>query len=307
MSTSTKPAKKSGGRGGRSRGGGTEKGKGGRMWERAGKHADPGPSAPSAPRVDGPTKELTPEEYDAQQEQYINGLCRNRFLDNLTAMAGQLVKVQRLDGSVIEGVFHTVSSVKSSEYRIVLKASKSAEPGTEPSGYYTAIIPNCEIVQVIVPDLKLHAELPAGAGAGFATDGDITDGSGGHLVGRELSSVSESWLDPSLDKPETLAEMLRKEKGQGKWDQFEANRKITGHTASFDENLYTTKLDATKISTDMEAKALKIADEIENDDAKNIHVAQERNQPIDKNIDEEDLFSGVLRPTPEVKEEKKKS
>ena len=48
-----------------------------------------------------------------------------------------------------------------------------------------------------------------------------------------------------------------------KWDQFEANYKITGRMATYDESLYTTTLDASKLDKGKAEAAAKLAAEIE--------------------------------------------
>lgn len=80
----------------------------------------------------------------------------------------------------------------------------------------------------------------------------------------------------------------------GDWDQFSANERKFNVKASFDENLYTTKLDVSNIDTAKIAEAERIAREIEGTASSNIHVAEERNQAIQTDYDEEDLYSGVL-------------
>ncbi len=80
----------------------------------------------------------------------------------------------------------------------------------------------------------------------------------------------------------------------GDWDQFSANELKFNVKASFDENLYTTKLDVSNIDTAKIAEAERIAREIEGTASSNIHIAEERNQTIQTDYDEEDLYSGVL-------------
>ena len=104
--------------------------------------------------------------------------------------------------------------------------------------------------------------------AGFATDCEISNGGvEWNLIGRELYSVSEYWLDP-LKKPETLAEMFHNEKGHDEWNQFRTYTQMTGQIANFDQEWYTTKLDESKISKELEEKAIKLAGEIARDDRK---------------------------------------
>lgn len=80
----------------------------------------------------------------------------------------------------------------------------------------------------------------------------------------------------------------------GDWDQFSANEKKFGVKTTFDENLYTTKLDMKKIDEKRHAEAERIAAEIEGTVSTNIHIATERNQAIAMDYDDEDLYSGVL-------------
>ena len=80
----------------------------------------------------------------------------------------------------------------------------------------------------------------------------------------------------------------------GDWDQFSANEKKFNVKASFDEYLYTTKLDFSSINPYRRAEAERIAMKIESTSSTNMHVAEERNQAIATDYDEEDRYSGVL-------------
>ena len=80
-----------------------------------------------------------------------------------------------------------------------------------------------------------------------------------------------------------------------KWDQFEANARLFGTKSEFDENHYTTALDASALTPQQRADAEKIAREIEGARTDNVHLAEERGQDIGDTRDEEDRFSGVVR------------
>ena len=80
----------------------------------------------------------------------------------------------------------------------------------------------------------------------------------------------------------------------GEWDQFSANEKLTQKKATFDENIYTTQLDKTKIDTRKIEEAERLAREIEGTTSANIHIAEERGHKLQGDYDEEDLYSGVL-------------
>lgn len=58
------------------------------------------------------------------------------------------------------------------------------------------------------------------------------------------------------------------------WDQFEANEALFGIKSTFDEDLYTTKLEKGPQMKDLEREALRIAREIEGEDTHDLHLAE---------------------------------
>ena len=85
------------------------------------------------------------------------------------------------------------------------------------------------------------------------------------------------------------------------WDQFKANEELFNVKSSFDENVYTTKLDVSQISARERQRAEQIARDIEQSTTTNIHMAEERGQVSSQDYadyDEEDRYSGVLKTTP---------
>ena len=89
------------------------------------------------------------------------------------------------------------------------------------------------------------------------------------------------------------------------FDQFK-NKKTT-----YNENLYTTKIDNTKITDDVKRKAEELEKEILNQSsAGNIHLAEERNQLQQQDVDETDRYeemkySGVYRAQDDFKQSQK--
>ncbi|KZV87183.1 hypothetical protein EXIGLDRAFT_208313 [Exidia glandulosa HHB12029] len=82
----------------------------------------------------------------------------------------------------------------------------------------------------------------------------------------------------------------------GSWDQFVANEQMFGVTTSFDEDVYTTKLDRNGPDfKERERKAQQIANEIMGTAAANPHIAEERNQADDSGVNEEDKYGAVVR------------
>ena len=83
------------------------------------------------------------------------------------------------------------------------------------------------------------------------------------------------------------------------WDQFELNKKVYNVVSTYDENLYTTKLDKNKITEEEKIFADKMYNEImnSNKDEKNIHVLEDRGiiKQKDNDLDEEDKYSSVIK------------
>lgn len=81
------------------------------------------------------------------------------------------------------------------------------------------------------------------------------------------------------------------------WDQFKVNEEKFGVESSYDEHLYTTRINTS--APDYHArlrKADKIAKEIEGQTSGNRHILEERGIQIDDSgVDEEDKYSGVDR------------
>lgn len=82
----------------------------------------------------------------------------------------------------------------------------------------------------------------------------------------------------------------------GNWNQFEANKRLYNVKSSYDENLYTKKLDKSLLSQEQIQLAESIAKAIEHSTSTNIHLLEERGQAVQHDMDEEDLYSGVMRP-----------
>ena len=77
--------------------------------------------------------------------------------------------------------------------------------------------------------------------------------------------------------------------GPAGWDQFTANEQLFGVKASFDEDVYTTKLDRSAPGfKEKEKRAAKIASEILGSVTNNAHIAEERGIVDDSGMNEED-------------------
>eukprot|EP00736_Rhodelphis_marinus_P001914 Rmarinus@m.22323 len=124
----------------------------------------------------------------------------------------------------------------------------------------------------------------------FATDTET----GVHRnTGREL----QHWEPDPNTKP---LDDLDWESGAD-WDQFGTNEQKFGVTTTYEEEIYTTKLDHSKIDPATRQEAAKLAREIEAEGrrstgwlGRNVHVREERGLEV-TGVDEEDLYGAVVR------------
>ena len=58
------------------------------------------------------------------------------------------------------------------------------------------------------------------------------------------------------------------------WDQFETNETLFGVKSTFNEELYTTKLEKGPKTRELEKQALRIAREIEAEETQDLHLAE---------------------------------
>lgn len=117
----------------------------------------------------------------------------------------------------------------------------------------------------------------------FKTDASIAAGAG---LPREREL--QRWV-PDADTPAITLEDLG-----GHWDQFSVNREKFGVESTYDEHLYTTRIDtgAADYQQRLE-RADRLAREIEGLALTNAHVLEERNRAVPSHLTEEDRFSGV--------------
>ena len=71
------------------------------------------------------------------------------------------------------------------------------------------------------------------------------------------------------------SEPAQKGKASGRWDQFAANQQLFGTATSYNEDLYTTKLDAGASAISVQ-EAERLAAEIQAGTTSNRHMAEER-------------------------------
>ncbi|CAN6483797.1 unnamed protein product [Victoria cruziana] len=231
---------------------------------------------------------------------------RDRLLFLTTSLIGQIVEVQVKNGSIFTGIFHATSAEK--EIGIVLKMARLTKDafikGQKPFSDFsnkapskTMIIPSKELVQVMAKDVPLATNGVVNGHAHEKQQDIMIDSliSQSHHV--EVERKLEPWV-PDEDIPQCLElENIFQNTWIRNWDQFEANEALFGVKSTFDEELYTTKLEKGPQMKELEKEAWRIAREIEGEKTQDIHLAEERgvNFPEGFELDEESRFSSVYR------------
>jgi len=204
---------------------------------------------------------------------------KERFTYMLTSLTGQLVTVKMNNGQMWEGNFHACSC--EGDISITLKTARQIPTGRGKSEQPldTMVIQGKDFSQVSamnVPPMEPKS-------SAFKTDAEIAESWGeGHT--RELVA----WAGGSQAQPAGVSMHLESTRQIGTWNQFERNEQMFGITSTYSEDLYTTKLDPSKIPEQKRKDAERIAREIES--GQNFSRIEEG---VADDVDEEAQFSAV--------------
>mmetsp|Transcript_29327 Transcript_29327/g.33474 ORF Transcript_29327/g.33474 Transcript_29327/m.33474 type:complete len:829 (+) Transcript_29327:169-2655(+) len=251
-----------------------------------------------------------------------NPEMRDRFLHFALSLVGHRVSLSQVDGTILEGVFHTFTPFANQDTvtrnKYVLKAVSVIKRGDQnnskiPNGS-TVIIPSEKVTHLHIKSYRMSAGNGKVVTDMLRTDAEISK-INSIDKGRSLVAAGSAWTSgsPSVNpvlsngsRAEGLLDTASNRKGKGangqsglrgnigEWDQFRANKELFNVQAKFDENLYTTELDKSAMDASKIKEAERLAREIENTTSINIHVAEERNQVLQGDYDEEERYSGVL-------------
>lgn len=204
----------------------------------------------------------------------------------LNAAIGSTVLVSLTSGRKVQGILSKVTTVGNPE--LLLKKAKVLN-SSPPTVLQNLKISSQELVNLIVD--FTYGPKGSGSRQGFRTDTDIS-ASSGMKTERPLTR----WQDdnPSAQDLGSLNDM----KNDKPWDQFAVNRDKFGVQATYDEHMYTTRINRSHPDyEERERRAEKLAQEIMSQaPTDNVHLAEERGLVVDDSgMDEEDKYSGVAR------------
>ncbi|XP_010501088.1 PREDICTED: polyadenylate-binding protein-interacting protein 3-like isoform X2 [Camelina sativa] len=219
-----------------------------------------------------------------------------------TCKIGHQVEVHLKNGSVYSGIFHAANVEK--DFGIILKMaclikdsrgtkSRSSLVSNPPSKLL--IIPAEELVQVIAKDLPVSSDKVSNSVPSEKSLELLTDSLISQFYNVDVERELKPWV-PDEDVPDCSdLENVFDDPWKRGWNQFEVNKTLFGVTSTFDEELYTTKLERGPGTRELEEQALRIAREIVGENTQDLHVAEERGLQLSGkfDIDEETKYSSV--------------
>ncbi|KAG6481868.1 polyadenylate-binding protein-interacting protein 4-like [Zingiber officinale] len=227
---------------------------------------------------------------------------RDRLIYVLSLLIGRHVEVHVKNGSIISGILHATNADR--DFEIVLKMAQVVKDGSvrEQKSFRDSItssrlmiVPARELVQLLAKEVSLD-EFTSGLsnekGKDLLIDSVISHSH--HLeTERELTPWIPDGDDPECPELENIFDGTL----DRKWDQFETNAALFGVKSTFNEELYTTKLEKGPQMKELEKVASRIAREIEGQEAHDFHQAEERGLNFHDNLglDEESRYSAVRR------------
>ncbi|KAL8242719.1 hypothetical protein R6Q59_013021 [Mikania micrantha] len=236
----------------------------------------------------------------------VESPSRHRLVYTTTCLIGHQVDVQVSDGSVFTGIFHATNAEK--DFGIILKMARITKAGSSRGqknnldGFQKPpskmlIIPAKELVQIVAKSISVTRDGSMNELQNDQLHDIIIDSNISQSRHVDLERELEPWVpdDDNIECPE-LDDTFDHHWHRG-WDQFEANATLFGVKSTFNEELYTTKLDRGPQTRELEKEALRLAREIEGEDTQDLHLAEERGIHVhDKfDLDEETKYSSVSR------------
>ena len=235
--------------------------------------------------------------FNKMQESISEKIMNQRFYSLIMNSIGEKIKIDFISGDTMEGILYSIDS-SNNEYLIINNPRRFSRTGVPIflkesllKIYFKEIINiSYEIKNLIKIDKNE-----------FQIDSKI------HKNNKNFNNKIEEKLvkyEVSIGSGQEsngmyLNQKLEDDNSDEKWDQFELNKKMYNVVSTYDENLYTTKLDKNNITEDDKKYADKIYNEIINSskDEKNVHILEDRGiiSQHDEDYNEEEKYSSVIR------------
>ena len=230
--------------------------------------------------------------FESISEKIINQRYYSLILNSL----GEKIHIDLISGDSIEGLLYTIDPINN-EYLIINNPRRLSRTG----------------VPLFLKESMLKIYFKEISSINYEINNNTQEGKNNNKKSQFVLDSQISKKNSNKAKEEKLVKYEIKEEDKNNkyinqsledeenvdWDQFELNKKVYNVVSTYDENLYTTKLDKNKITEEEKIFADKMYNEImnSNKDEKNIHVLEDRGvvQQKDNDLDEEDKYSSVIK------------
>ena len=228
------------------------------------------------------------------QQSISQKIITQRYYSLLLNSVGEMLKINFVSGDIIEGLLESIDPFNN-EYFIINNPRRLSRTGVPIFLKESKLKVFFKDISYINFELK-HLFPPVKKN--FETDLQISKRKAKkEKEQKKLVKYEINEKDKNKYAYQSLEDDIQNT--NEKWDQFEINKKKYNVVSTYDENLYTTKLDKKKITKEQQDYADKIYNEIKNSSTneKNIHILEYRGiiDEKDGDYDEEEKYSSVIK------------
>ena len=229
-------------------------------------------------------------------ESISDKIINQRFYSLILNSLGEKIRINLISGDTIEGLLYTVDP-KNNEYLIINNPRRFSRTGV-PLFLKESLL-KIYFQEIWTINYELNNLIPENQNKNkindFMIDSQISKKN--YIPKKEEKLVKYEIKEEDNNK--YLNQKLEDENDDENWDQFELNKKMYNVVSTYDENLYTTKLDKDKISEEEKIIVDKMYKEIMNSESKDkdLQVLEDRGiiKQKEDEFDEEDKYSSVIK------------
>ena len=221
-------------------------------------------------------------------------IINQRYYSLILNSLGEKIRINLISGETIEGLLYTIDPINN-EYLLINNPRRFSRTGVPLflkesilKIYFKEILSFNYEINNNISDNKNKKDI-------FKLDSDISNKNNIYFSNAEEKLVKYEVKEE--DKNIYMNKKLEDDEDEN-WDQFELNKKMYNVVSTYDENLYTTKLDKNKITEEDKKYADKMYKEImsSSNNENDIHILEDRGI-IQQNddFDEEDKYSSVIK------------
>ncbi|KAF5326706.1 hypothetical protein D9619_004496 [Psilocybe cf. subviscida] len=253
--------------------------------------ATPTPHTNFPPLAQNQNQVQSPVQANGNRTDNNSAAPRDRVLQSLSGLTGTTVTLVTKTNQRLEGVVSSTAG-EGDTSGVTLKDVRDVNIQGAPLK---------DSLFIASTNIESYTSGPADAkptnGDSFRTDTDISQRKGNGGRERDLQAWMPSGGDGSIGGLGDDDIFGPSGNGSTSWDQFQVNEQLFGVKASFDEDIYTTKLDRSAPDfKERERRAQRIANEIIGAATNNPHIAEERGIVVDDSgANEEDKYGAVVR------------